>query len=66
MKLSTYLSEENLTLDEFAKRIDRSIATVSRLARGKNAPDWETLRRISHTTNGAVTPNDFFETGDAA
>lgn len=59
MKLSDYLVENALTLDAFAAQINRSAATVSRIARGLNRPDWETMEAIVRATSGRVTPNDF-------
>lgn len=59
MKLSAYLVQEDLTLQEFADQIGRSAATVSRISRGLNDPDWETMRAIEAATKGQVTPNDF-------
>lgn len=59
MKLRDYRKSQNLTLDELAARIGRSAATVSRIERGKNQPDWATLDAIERATEGAVTPNDF-------
>lgn len=61
MKLSDWLTRENVTLDEFGRRIGRTASTVSRIARGKHQPDWETMKAIARETAGAVEPNDFFE-----
>ena len=36
-----------------------SAATISRIARGKNRPDWQTMEAIQEKTNGQVQPNDF-------
>ena len=57
--LGAWLSAAGLTLAEFAGRIGRSEATVSRIARGKNRPDWDTMNAITRATNGIVRPNDF-------
>lgn len=59
MKLSEYLEAHRLSFSEFAKRIDRSVSTVSRLARGEHRPDWPTIDLIAEATNGAVQPNDW-------
>lgn len=59
MKLLDYLSREGLSHSEFAKRIDRSVSTVSRLARELTFPDWPTMTAIEKATGGDVTPNDF-------
>jgi transcriptional regulator with XRE-family HTH domain len=63
MDLRTYLAREGLGLDDFAKRIDRSLASVSRIARGLQRPDWDTMERICRATNGEVTPNDLAPPG---
>jgi len=60
MRLSEYLRVNEVTLADFAGQVGRSAATISRIARGVNDPDAETLRQIVRATNGAVTPNDFF------
>ncbi len=59
MQLGDYLESEGITAAEFAKRIDRSEATVSRIVRGVNRPDWGTMQKIHLATKGKVTPNDF-------
>ena len=59
MKLAAYLEAEGLTATEFAGRVGRSIATISRIARGLHAPDWPTMRAIAEATGGRVMPNDF-------
>lgn len=58
-KLATYLKREKLTLDQFGKRIGRSAATVSRLARAVNKPDWDTAEAIERATEGEITISDF-------
>jgi len=60
MKLAEYLKlHPELSQEEFAAKIGRSGATVSRLARGINPPDWATVVAIVEATDGAVTANDF-------
>ena len=59
MTLSQYLKMNGLRYAEFAARIGRSEATVSRLVRGLHRPDWDTMEAIQKETGGAVTPNDF-------
>ena len=66
MKLRDHITQEGLTLAEFAKRINRSEATVSRIARGINTPDWATMLSIIEATAGAVQPNDFLADEAAA
>jgi len=59
MDLRAYLDREGLTLEAFAKRVDLSTASVSRLVRGLQRPDWDTMTKIARETAGEVTPNDF-------
>lgn len=67
MTLSDYLSTNKLTLRQFAEAVGRSEATISRIARGRHRPDWETLEAINTATGGLVTPNDFLpKRGEAA
>ena len=66
MQLRDYLEAEGITAAEFAKLIARSEATVSRIIRGVNRPDWDTLQKIGIATGGKVTPNDFLADADAA
>lgn len=59
MRLQDYLSQNAINLADFGRRVGRSSATISRLARGLNRPDWQTMNAIVEATGGAVQPNDF-------
>ena len=59
MQLRDYLECEEITAADFAKKIDRSEATVSRIIRGLSRPDWGTMQAIRIATDGGVMPNDF-------
>jgi len=59
MTLDQYLTETNTTASTFAEKAGLSVATVSRLRRGKNRPDWATMDIILKAAGGKVTPNDF-------
>lgn len=59
MKLSDWLSENQISDGDFGAMIGRSRSAVSRLRREETQPDWETAASIRAATNGAVTPNDF-------
>ena len=61
MTLKDWLNHKDVTASDFAKKIGRSAPTVSRILRGINKPDWETMLAIEAATEGAVTPNDFRE-----
>ncbi len=72
MKLDEFLTSRKLTDSAFGEMIGRSQSTISRIRRGETLPDWETVRRITEATNGAVMANDFVKkerspvTGNAA
>lgn len=67
MKLSQYMALNGLKDEQFGQIIGRSAATVSRIRRGKNPPDWKTMNAILEATKGAVTAVDFqSEVGRAA
>lgn len=60
MQLSQYLKEAKLTPGSFARQIGRHRSTVLRIVKGDFKPDLKTMERIIAATDGAVTPNDFF------
>ena len=67
MKLSEYLASKAITASDFAREINRSVSTVTRIVNGESKPDWSTMARIDDATDGAVKPNDFLPaTGEAA
>ena len=61
MKLASYITANGLTDTTFAKLIGRTQSTVSRIRRGVAMPDHETALAVYQATNGAVSPNDFFD-----
>ena len=64
MKLGDWISQRGITPTDFARRIDRAPSTVTRLIAGDTLPDRDTVKRIFGATDGAVTPNDFFDLPD--
>lgn len=66
MRLAQYLSREDLTQAAFAKKIGRSIATVSRIANGLQKPDTDTVLAIEDATRGAVRFRDLMPERSAA
>lgn len=46
---------------EFAERCEVDTVTVYRWISGKNTPSPKHLKKIKEVTNGAITPNDFYE-----
>lgn len=59
MQLADYMALARVDDAEFAKQINRSRETVSRLRRGKMRPDWDTVEQIRKVSKEAVTANDF-------
>ena len=66
MTLAEFLKINKLTATEFAARIERSISTVTRAAKGEVIPDIDTMQAIRLETNGQVQPNDFYPESDVA
>lgn len=60
MNLRPYLEERKMSVAEFARAIDVSVAALHRYLVGDRIPRQEILERIANITNGAVQPNDFF------
>lgn len=62
MKLFDYLRTENVSMSEFARRIDvRNARTVQRYVKGVRTPSRSVMSAITRETGGLVQPNDFFE-----
>lgn len=69
MHLSDYMAGHNherrvLSDEEVAAGINRSRATVSRIRRRVQQPDWATVRAIEAYSKGWVTANDFVDAPD--
>ena len=62
MKLKTYLTETNTKRGDLAKTIGVTEVAIHRYITGARIPRQETMSRIVAATNGAVQPNDFFDT----
>jgi transcriptional regulator with XRE-family HTH domain len=58
MKFSQYLDDQDITLQEFADRIHRSIGYVCDIVNGKTFPGPETQELILLESGGLVTPTD--------
>jgi len=59
-KLRAYLKDNGIKGYQFAERIGRDGATVSKILNGDVVfPDPETQRAIIRETNGHITANDF-------
>lgn len=59
MQLRKWLKDNGVTMAEFGRRIGRTEATVSRIARGKHVPTFDVIERIETETGCAVTRADF-------
>ncbi len=59
MTLAQYLKDNGINQVDFGMKIGLSGASVSRLKRGLQWPDKDTVRRIEVATGGQVTANDF-------
>lgn len=60
MTLDRYLKLTRTSANDFAWRLGVSSQAVSRYVAGR-VPRPEVMQRIYWLTEGAVTPNDFFE-----
>lgn len=61
MKLDAWLASSPLKDHEFAGKIGVSRVTLFRLKTGRRPPKRDVMAKISVATDGAVTPNDFFD-----
>lgn len=52
--LARYLSESGITQEDFAKKVDLTQATVSKLCNGRTGASMATAFRIESATGGAV------------
>lgn len=67
MKLSTYLELNDLSHEEFSKKIFVTATAVRRYSSGARIPRLDVMDRIAKETGGTVTANDFFgHAGDVA
>lgn len=60
MKLQEYLDRNNKKVGDLAGDLNLRHTVVLRWVRGKRYPRPESMQKIFEYTNGAVTPNDFF------
>ncbi|MEL7300879.1 MAG: hypothetical protein AAFM92_10890 [Pseudomonadota bacterium] len=58
MTLNDFLVSNSISMVAFAKSVDTTAATVSRIADGLVTPRRDLMKRIYAATEGAVTPND--------
>lgn len=62
MELQQYLREHNVKPSDFAQEIGVRRGAIWRYGQGR-IPSPEIMVRIYYATNGAVTPNDFYDLG---
>jgi transcriptional regulator with XRE-family HTH domain len=61
MKLREYIDSKGYTITDFAKRIDYSYRSVSRIMAGKNKPGPKFKRVVEETTKGKVKWDEWNE-----
>jgi transcriptional regulator with XRE-family HTH domain len=61
MELRSYLVEQSLTCEGFAKLVGVTERAVIKWRRGERIPRPEHIKKINKVTAGAVGPNDFFD-----
>lgn len=61
MKIRSYLKSNKITQAEFAALVGTSAQAISCFCLGQRIPRPDVMRKIFDATNGAVTPNDFFD-----
>lgn len=58
MLLDTYLTTNQITTRDFAKRIGKDRTFVARLREGRNGPSPKVMQKIIEVTGGQVTAAD--------
>ena len=67
MKLSDFKKQQGLSYEQLTTLIgDCSESAVIKWERGERVPQKDQMERIFRATNGAVTPNDFFDIAEAS
>lgn len=61
MRLSDYLEKNRLTQTAFAELIGADQGQIARYVSGERLPRRDLMQKIIDATDGAVTPNDFFQ-----
>ena len=59
MKLEDYLKKNNLTHDDFSRKVGVTRPLITQIIGGRN-PSTALVKRIEEITNGEVTLNDLF------
>ena len=64
MRLETWLECKQMSIDEFAKIIDKDGSLIFRYIHYNVIPQHDTIVKIYRVTLGAVTANDFHQLSD--
>lgn len=64
MKLKAWRKKHNLSMEKAKAVLGLSQPSISRIERGRQWPDKETMQQILDRTDGEVTPNDFVHDDD--
>ncbi|MFD1199547.1 helix-turn-helix domain-containing protein [Brucella gallinifaecis] len=65
-KLKTYLKDNGLSHDAFAKEVDATQATITRYVRGDRFPTPQMIVKIAKATNGEITASDWYASSAGA
>ncbi len=67
MKLAQYLTDKNITPEQFASDMGGlSVSGIRKWMYGERVPRPDQMRKIADLTGGLVEPNDFILTVEAA
>lgn len=64
--MNEFLALNAVKQKDFAARIDERATAINKYCLGQRIPRPDVMRKIFDATNGAVTPNDFFDLPDIA
>jgi len=60
MKLSTWMTENNLSGAKMAETLGTSAETVRRYIKNERIPNRDVMTKITEATGGQVGPEDFY------
>lgn len=63
MKLRTWRKQKGLFLRDLSAATGKSRSAIARIETGESKPDRDFLEKVFTLTEGAVTPNDFYDIG---
>lgn len=59
MKLAQYITDNNISIEQFAADMGGSVSGIRKWMYGERVPRPDQMRKIAEMTGGAVQPNDF-------